>query len=117
MNTINLVPLDPGATLPVRPQADAVAVRRLLDRGAILIGKANMSELSASCGRLGYSSAGGLTLNPYNTARSASGSSSGSAAAVAAGFATFALGTDTDGSIMFPAGRECGGRDSSLGVD
>lgn len=86
-----------------RPKENAVAVQKLLDRGAILIGKANLSELSSSCGRLGYSSAGGLTLNPYNTARDASGSSSGSAAAVAAGFAAFALGTDTSGSIRGPA--------------
>jgi amidase len=85
------------------PSANAFVVQRLLDRGAILIGKANMSELAASYGRLGYSSAGGLTLNPYNTARNVSGSSSGSAAAVAADFAPFALGTDTTGSIRGPA--------------
>ncbi len=85
------------------PSANAFVVQKLLDQGAILIGKANMSELAASYGRLGYSSAGGLTLNPYNTARDASGSSSGSAAAVAADFATFALGTDTGGSVRAPA--------------
>jgi amidase len=85
------------------PSTDAFVVRRLLDQGAILIGKANMSELAASYGRLSYSSVGGLTLNPYDTARNASGSSSGSAAAVAADFAPFALGTDTSGSIRGPA--------------
>src|SRR3984957_4757822 len=85
------------------PCSNAFVVQRLLDGGAILIGKANMSELAASYGRLGYSSAGGLTLNPYNTARDVSGSSSGSAAAVAADFAAFALGTDTGGSIRGPA--------------
>ena len=85
------------------PSTNAVVVQRLLDRGAILIGKANMSELAASYGRMGYSSAGGLTVNPYNTARDVSGSSSGSAAAVAADFAPFALGTDTSGSIRGPA--------------
>jgi len=85
------------------PSANAFVVQKLLDRGAILIGKSNMSELAASYGRLGYSSAGGLTVNPYNTARDVSGSSSGSAAAVAADFATFALGTDTGGSIRGPA--------------
>lgn len=77
------------------PTANAFVVQKLLDQGAILIGKSNMSELAASYGRLGYSSAGGLTVNPYNTARNVSGSSSGSAAAVAADFAAFALGTDT----------------------
>jgi amidase len=85
------------------PRANAFVLQRLLDQGAILLGKTNMSELAASFGRLGYSSAGGLTLNPYNTARDASGSSSGSAAAVAADFAPFALGTDTSGSIRGPA--------------
>ncbi len=85
------------------PARNAFVVQKLLDRGAILIGKANMSELAASYGWLGYSSAGGLTLNPYNTARNVSGSSSGSAAAVAADFAAFALGTDASGSLRAPA--------------
>jgi amidase len=85
------------------PATNASAVQKLLDLGAILIGKANMSELASSYGRLGYSSAGGLTLNPYTTSRNVSGSSSGSAAAVAADFAAFALGTDTSGSIRGPA--------------
>jgi amidase len=85
------------------PSANAFVVQKLLDQGAILIGKANMSELAASYGRLGYSSAGGLTVNPYNAARDVSGSSSGSAAAVAADFAAFALGTDTGGSVRAPA--------------
>ena len=85
------------------PPVNAAALQKLLDQGAILIGKANMSELASSYGRLGYSSAGGLTLNPYNTSRNVSGSSSGSAAALAADFAAFALGTDTSGSIRGPA--------------
>ena len=85
------------------PSANAFVVQKLLDQGAILLGKSNMSELAASDGRLGYSSAGGLTVNPYNTARDVSGSSSGSAAAVAADFAPFALGTDTAGSVRGPA--------------
>jgi len=85
------------------PSSNAYIVQKLLDQGAILIGKANMSELAASYGRLGYSSAGGLTVNPYNTARNVSGSSSGSAAAIAADYAAFALGTDTSGSLRGPA--------------
>jgi amidase len=85
------------------PSTNAFVVQKLLDQGAILLGKANMSELAASYGRLGYSSAGGLTVNPYNTARDVSGSSSGSAAAIAADFAAFALGTDTAGSVRGPA--------------
>jgi amidase len=85
------------------PSRNAFVVQKLLDQGAVLLGKANLSELAASYGRLGYSSAGGLTLNPYNTARNVSGSSSGSAAAVAADFAPFALGTDASGSLRGPA--------------
>ena len=85
------------------PAVNAFVVQRLIDQGALLLGKSNMSELAASYGRMGYSSAGGLTVNPYNTARDVSGSSSGSAAAVAADFAAFALGTDTSGSLRGPA--------------
>ena len=85
------------------PPGNAAAIQKLLDQGAILIAKANMSEMASSYGRLGYSSVGGLTLNPYNTSRNVSGSSSGSAAALAADFAAFALGTDTSGSIRGPA--------------
>ena len=85
------------------PIANASNVQKLVDQGALLIGKANMSELAASYGRPGYSSAGGSTVNPYNTARDVSGSSSGSAAAVAADFTAFSLGTDTSGSLRGPA--------------
>lgn len=56
-----------------------------------------MSEFAASYGRLGYSSLGDLTLNPYNLKRDASGSSSGTAAAITANFGVFGLGTDTSG--------------------
>ncbi|WP_339323686.1 amidase family protein [Paenibacillus sp. FSL W8-0194] len=85
------------------PSKNAFTVQKLIDAGAIVIAKTNMSELAASYGRLGYSSMGGLTLNPYNLNRDASGSSSGSAAAVAANFAVFGLGTDTSGSVRGPA--------------
>jgi amidase len=85
------------------PREDSVAVAKLRAAGMIVLGKTNMSELAASYGRLGYSSAGGLTLNPVDLRRNASGSSSGSAAAVAADFAPAALGTDTSGSIRGPA--------------
>jgi amidase len=82
---------------------DAFVVQKLRDAGAIILAKSNMSELATSNGRLGYSSAGGLTLNPYNLNRDASGSSSGTAAAVAADFGVFGLGSDTGGSIRGPA--------------
>lgn len=86
-----------------QPAQDAFIVRKLIDGQAILLGKTNLSELAASFGWFGYSSFGGQTLNPRNTKRDASGSSSGSAAAVAASFAPFALGSDTSGSIRAPA--------------
>jgi amidase len=85
------------------PSQDAFTVKKLIDGQAILLGKANLSELAASFSWFGYSSFGGQTLNPKNTKRDASGSSSGSAAAVAAAFAPFALGSDTSGSIRAPA--------------
>lgn len=85
------------------PNQDAFTVKKLIDGQAILLGKANLSELAASFGWFGYSSFGGQTLNPKNTKRDASGSSSGSAASVAAAFAPFALGSDTSGSIRAPA--------------
>jgi amidase len=85
------------------PADDASSVQRLREAGAIIIGKANMSEFALSLDRLGHSSLGGLTRNPYNLERNASGSSSGSAAAVAANFSVFSTGTDTAGSIRAPA--------------
>lgn len=85
------------------PEKDAFTIQKLKDAGAIIIGKTNMSEFAASYGRLGYSSLGGLTLNPYNLQRDASGSSSGTAAAVTANFGVFGLGTDTSGSVRGPS--------------
>ncbi|MFA4912034.1 MAG: amidase family protein [Burkholderiaceae bacterium] len=95
-----------GGSLALRnsiPSSNAFVVQRLLNQGAILLGKTNLSELAASYGRYGYSSVGGQTLNPFNPLRTADGSSSGSATAVAAKLAPFALGTDTTGSIRSPA--------------
>lgn len=83
-------------------QADATCVRRLRRRGAIILAKTAMTE----AGFLDY----GLhrpPLNPWNPARWPGASSSGSAVAVAAGFAPAALGADTGGSIRFPAAA-CG---------
>lgn len=85
------------------PPDDGFVVQRLRDAGAIILGKANMSEFAFSYGRLGYSSMGGLTLNPYDLSRNASGSSSGTAAAIAANFAVLGTGSDTAGSIRGPS--------------
>ncbi|REC94618.1 amidase [Kushneria indalinina] len=85
------------------PEDSAHVVQQLEQAGAILLGKTNMTEFAASYGDTGYSSRGGITRNPWRLDRSVLGSSSGSAAAVAAGFAPFAIGTDTEGSVRGPA--------------
>jgi amidase len=85
---------------------DAFVVRRLRSAGAVILGKANLSEWANFRGKhsvSGWSSRGGLTRNPYALDRSACGSSSGSAAAVAASFCAAAVGTETDGSIICPS--------------
>jgi len=92
-----------GAT---RPNSDAVVVRRLRNAGAIVIGKANLSEWAnfrAKHSSSGWSAGGGQCLNPHAFNRSPGGSSSGSGAGVAAGLAPFSVGTETDGSILCPA--------------
>ncbi len=82
------------------PTSDAALVRKLRDAGAIILAKVNLSEF-ASGGT--HSSLGGQTLNPHDLARSPSGSSGGTGAAVAAEYAPIGLGTDTGGSIRGPA--------------
>lgn len=79
---------------------DAAAIRNLRDAGAILLGKSAMTELA---GGPPNASATGACRTPWDTSRWSGGSSSGSSAAVAAGLAPFALGTETWGSIMTPA--------------
>ncbi|HET7523033.1 MAG TPA: amidase family protein [Acidimicrobiales bacterium] len=84
---------------------DAPLVARLREAGAIVIGTTNLSEwanIRSPRSTSGWSAVGGLTGNPWALDRSAGGSSSGSGAAVAAGFAPLAIGTETDGSITCP---------------
>jgi aspartyl-tRNA(Asn)/glutamyl-tRNA(Gln) amidotransferase subunit A len=83
---------------------DATVVARLRDAGAVLVGKLNMIELAGGTGyRFGSASAAGATHNPWDISRWAGGSSSGSGAAVAAGFVGFAMGSETWGSILVPS--------------
>ncbi len=87
--------------------ADAFIVSRLRDAGAVILGKTNMSEWAnfrSTSSSSGWSSLGGQVHNPYVLDRNPCGSSSGSAVAVAASLAALAVGTETDGSIVCPAG-------------
>jgi amidase len=83
------------------PTSDAYQVEQLRDAGAIILGKANLSEFAFSFST--ESSLGGVTLNPYDPTRSPGGSSGGTGAAIAASFGTIGLGTDTGGSIRIPS--------------
>ncbi len=85
---------------------DSTIARRLREAGAIIIGATNLSEwanIRSSKATSGWSAVGGLTANPWKHGQSAGGSSSGSGAAVAAGLTQWAIGSETDGSIVCPA--------------
>lgn len=89
------------------PDTDASLVTRLRDAGAVILGKTNLSEWAnfrAAKPTSGWSAVGGQTHNPYVLDRNPCGSSSGSAAALAASLSQVAIGTETDGSIVCPAG-------------
>jgi amidase len=88
------------------PARDAFVAARLRRAGAILLGKTNMSEWAnfrSTHSSSGWSGRGGQCRNPYALDRTPSGSSSGSAAAVAANLCTVAIGTETDGSVVSPS--------------
>ncbi len=92
------------------PGRDAFVVERLRQAGAVLLGKTNLSEWAnfrSNRSNSGWSGRGGQTRNPYALDRDPSGSSSGSAVAVAANLCAVAVGTETNGSIVSPA-RSCG---------
>ncbi|MEU3661229.1 amidase family protein [Streptomyces sp. NPDC032940] len=102
------------------PDSDAELVVRLRKAGAVVLGKANLSEWAnfrAAKPTSGWSAVGGQTNNPYVLDRNPCGSSSGSAAALAASLAQVAIGTETDGSIVCPAGMNgVVGHKPSLGL-
>ncbi|GGP82727.1 amidase [Saccharothrix coeruleofusca] len=94
--------------LRVPPTRDAALVTRLREAGAVLLGKTNLSEWAnfrSTRSTSGWSGVGGQTNNPHALDRNPCGSSSGSAAAVAASLAQVAVGTETDGSIVCPSGH------------
>ena len=100
------------------PPDDAFVVKKLRDAGAVIVAKVNLSEFAGSGGSVsgapddivakgtipnGFSSMGLQTHNPHDLERGPAGSSGGTGAAIAAGFAQFGLGTDTGGSVRGPS--------------
>ena len=88
------------------PQSDSYVAKKLREAGAIIIGKANLSEWANFRGELstsGWSGLGGQTKNPYVLIRNPCGSSSGSGVAVSANLTVLAIGTETNGSIVCPS--------------
>jgi len=94
------------ALVGAKPPADSFLVQQLRKAGVVLLGKTNLSEwanIRSNHSTSGWSGRGGLTRNPYALDRNTSGSSSGSAVAVAASLCSVAVGTETDGSIVSPS--------------
>ena len=102
------------------PAKDATLITRLREAGAVILGKANLSEWAnfrAAKPTSGWSGVGGQTNNPYVLDHNPCGSSAGSAAGVAASLAQVAIGSETDGSIVCPAGMTATvGHKPSLGL-
>jgi amidase len=100
IDTFDLPTTNGSAVLKgIIPPDDATLTQALRDAGAIILGKASMGEFASGS----YNSVSGQTINPYNFKRDTGGSSSGSAAAIAANFAVLAVGTDTSTSVRGPA--------------
>lgn len=94
------------ALVGARPPRDAFLVERLRAAGAVILGKTNLSEWAnfrSTHSSSGWSGRGGQCRNPYALDRTPSGSSSGSAAAVASSFCAAAIGSETNGSIVSPS--------------
>ena len=108
IETLGALPTTAGSFALIRnvTNRDAPLVARLRSAGAVILGKANLSEwanIRSSNSISGWSAVGGQVRNPYALDRNPCGSSSGSASAVAAGMVRLAIGTETDGSITCPA--------------
>ncbi len=89
-----------------KPLKDSFVAQKLREAGAVILGKANLSEWANFRGEMsssGWSGLGGQTKNPYVLSRNPCGSSSGSGAAVSANLAPLAIGTETNGSIVCPS--------------
>jgi amidase len=94
------------ALVDARPAADAHLISNLREAGALVLGKANLSEWAnfrSTRSSSGWSARGGQCRNPYALDRNPGGSSSGSGAAVSASLCVAAIGTETDGSIVSPS--------------
>lgn len=109
INTENMPTTAGSVALQNNQTGDAFIVERLKENGALILGKANLSEWAYFfCGDCpsGYSAVGGQTLNPYGRKiLDTGGSSSGSAVAVAANFVPVAVGSETSGSILSPSSQ------------
>lgn len=95
------------ALVGARPREDSTIARKLREAGAVILGKASMTEwanFKSTPSSSGWSARNGQAKNPYALDRTPCGSSSGSAIAVAANLVAVAIGTETDGSIVCPAG-------------
>lgn len=108
IDTHDKMPTTAGATALRNsfPKKDSWITKKLREAGAIIIAKANLSEWAnfrSNISSSGWSGVGGQTKNPYVLDRNPCGSSSGSGAAVSANLAMFAIGTETNGSIVCPS--------------
>lgn len=107
INTADGMPTTAGAmVLAENYTEDSPLAKQLKEAGAIILGKANLSEWAnfhSSYSSSGWSAIGGQTKNPYELSRNPCGSSAGSGVSVAAGLCVFAIGTETNGSIVCPS--------------